>query len=314
MILVTGATGLVGSHTVLELLRRGEKVRAIYRNEDKKLLTKKVFEIDHATDLFNKIEWFKSDITNLPLLEPAFENIDTVYHCAAYISFNPSDRRKLKKNNIEGTANIVNLCIHYGVEKLCYVSSIATLGKRVDNLPITETDHWNPEAPNNVYAVSKYRSEMEVWRGTQEGLAVIIVNPGVVLGPEVFESGSGTFYKTLRKGLPFYPQGGTGFIQVSDVAVQMISLMKSDIKNERFILVAENTTYKEIIERIAKKINVAAPKKPLKNWLLQLLWRLDWLKSLFGGKRKLTRNTARSLNSKTRYSTEKITSALEAIQ
>ncbi|ETN93782.1 NAD-dependent epimerase/dehydratase family protein [Zhouia amylolytica] len=313
MNLVTGATGLVGSFTTLGLLKKGEKVRALYRNKDKQLLTKKVFEMHNAIDLFDAIEWYQSDITDIPRLTNAFIGIDHVYHCAALISFNPGDRRKLKKSNIEGTANIVNLSIDHHIKKLCYVSSIATLGKPIKETAVTEKNHWNPEAPNNVYAVSKYRAEMEVWRGSQEDLDVIVVNPGVILGPEHFESGSGAFYKILRKGVSFYPQGGTGFIDVEDVAKYMIALMHSNIKNERYILVSENTTYKEVIDRIANKTKTKPPHKPLKNWILKVLWRLDWLKAVFGGKRKLTKNTAHSLNSSTYYSSEKLRETLSKI-
>lgn len=306
MILVTGGTGLVGSYTILELLKKGESIRALYRSEEKKELTKKVFGLFDANHLFDKIEWFKADISDVPKLTEAFNGISIVYHCAALISFNPSDRRKLKKNNIEATANMVNLSIENNIKKFCYVSSVATLGKPIEDRPISEKDHWNPEASNNVYAISKYRSEMEVWRGSQEGLDVIVVNPGIVLGPSFFESGSGKFHKLLKSGLRFYPAGSTGFIKAEEVSKLMVQITESDIGNERFILVTRNCSYKEVIDDIAQKEGYTPPTKILKPWLLGLLWRLDWLVSIVTNNRKLTKNTARSLSNHTRYSNEKL--------
>ena len=199
MILVTGGTGLVGSHLLFELVHTNENIRAIYRDEAKQVLVKKVFSYysEESNLLFNKIDWVKADLLDIPTLTEVFTGITHVYHCAALISFDPKDYHKLRKINIEGTANIVNLCIANTISKLCYVSSISTLGKKENHSHINEETHWNPDADNSVYGISKYGAEMEVWRGTQEGLKTVIVNPGLILGPGLWNSGSGLLFKEV---------------------------------------------------------------------------------------------------------------------
>ncbi|MCB0464194.1 MAG: NAD-dependent epimerase/dehydratase family protein, partial [Aequorivita sp.] len=192
MILVTGGTGLVGSHLLFFLLKKNERVRAIHRKSSDIQSVKKVFALytPEVESLFNKIEWIEADITDIPALKEVFMGIKKVYHCAAFISFNPSKYKVLKKANVEGTANIVNLCLANNIEKLCYVSSVATLGSNLKDQLISEETSWNPDEKNSVYAITKYGAEMEVWRGTQEGLDAVIVNPGLILGTSPDNGGS----------------------------------------------------------------------------------------------------------------------------
>jgi nucleoside-diphosphate-sugar epimerase len=309
MILVTGSTGLVGSHLLYKLASTSEKVRAIYRSDHKLNHVKKVFSTytENYQSLFDSIEWVKADILDIPLLNETFRTVDYVYHCAAFVSFEPDKYKILRRTNIEGTANIVNLCISNSVKKLCYVSSVATLGNALNNTPITENTDWNPEADNNVYAITKYGAEMEVWRGSQEGLNVVIVNPGVILGAGIWHYGSGILFKKAHKGFKYYPAGTIGLVFVEDVVSIMIQLLKSDIVNERYILVAENWTYKQFLQTLTKSVNSVMPKKLAPFWLLQFGWRLDWLKHKITGKRRqLTKQLAYSLASEKNYSNTKI--------
>ncbi|MES2747563.1 MAG: NAD-dependent epimerase/dehydratase family protein [Bacteroidota bacterium] len=312
MILVTGGTGLVGAHVLLNLLKNGESVRAIYRNEQHILKTKSLFHYYAKADLFDKINWIHGDVLDIPSLEIAFENINYVYHCAGFISFDPKDEEQLRKVNIEGTANIVNFCIDKNVKKLCHVSSIATLGDLAQNETIlSEVTEWNPEKLHSDYAISKYGAEMEVWRAQQEGLDVVIVNPGVIFGPCFWNQGSGGFFSTVKKGMFFYTNGFSGYVAVSDVVKIMILLMHSDAKSEQFIVVAENISYKDIIDTIASKINVSKPKIEAKPWLLNLAWRADWLLSkLIMSPRKITKQGAMSLQNTDQISNEKVVSYL----
>ncbi|TDD78464.1 NAD-dependent epimerase/dehydratase family protein [Flavobacterium caseinilyticum] len=317
MILVTGGTGLVGAHLLLHLIESRsigtEKVRAIYRSLASMEKTKSLFAIYKKESLFDQIEWISADITEVPSLEIAFQNIDTVYHCAALISFDPKDEDLLRKTNIEGTANIVNFCIAYQIKKLCFVSSIATLG---DLLPhekfITEETEWNPEKYHNDYAISKYGAEMEIWRGQQEGLEVIIVNPGVILGPGFREQGSGQLFTKVKNGLKFYTLGSTGFVAVTDVVRIAHQLMQNEIKNERFTLIAENSVFRDILNSMADALGVQRPKTHAKPFLMEILWRLDWLASnVFRQKRKLSKATARASYSESTYSNQKIKDLLK---
>lgn len=309
MILVTGGTGLVGAHLLLHLLENGEeKIRAIYRKSKQIEKTKSLFELYKKSDLFSKIEWIQADILDVPCLEVAFEDVDYVYHCAGLISFNPDDENQLRKVNIEGTANIVNFCIDKKVIKLCHVSSIAALGNLTQNQTIiTEETEWNPEVLHSDYAISKYGAEMEVWRGQQEGLQVVIVNPGVIFGPGFWNQGSGTLFTAVKKGIPFYTNGSTGYVSVIDVVKIMRLLMHFDYSGERFTLISENITYKDIICKIASKIKASYPKIEAKPWLLNLAWKLDWLCSIvLRTKRKLSRHGAISIQNADKISNEKI--------
>jgi len=251
MILVTGGTGLVGSHLLYRLLRRGEDVRAVYRSEKSLSQVKDIFSLytDDPQKLFDMVEWFRADLNDIPVLKDAFADIKQVYHSAAYISFDPGHFNKLKKINVEGTANMVNLSLKAGVEKFCFVSSIAAIGKTVDGSLINEEIYWDPEEDNSVYAISKYGAEMEVWRGTQEGLNAVIVNPAVILGTGARGSGSGSIIRMAAKGAKFYTPGGIALVDVRDVVEAMLQLMDSDIENERFILAGTNIYQKEFFEK-----------------------------------------------------------------
>lgn len=312
MVLVTGGTGLVGAHILLHLIENDENVRAIYRNLSSVEKTKSLFAIYQKAPLFEKIEWVQADITDIPSLENIFEGIEHVYHCAAIISFDPKDEDLIRKTNIEGTANIVNFCIAKNIKKLCFVSSIAALGDLgPQEKLISETTEWNPEKPHSDYAISKYGAEMEVWRGQQEGLNVIIVNPGVILGPDFREQGSGKLFTEVANGLSFYTLGKTGFVAVTDVVRMAFELMKSSITNDRFTLVAENMVFKEVLDAIANGLKVKKPRIHAKPILTEIYWRIDWFLATFlFKKRSFTRATAKASYSKNLYSNEKIKAAL----
>jgi nucleoside-diphosphate-sugar epimerase len=313
MIRVTGGTGLVGSHLLYSLLNRGYRVRALYREGSKLDRVKQVFALygDKATGLFEQIDWFESDVNDLPRLQLAIKGITHIYHCAAWISFDPARFKKLKKINVEGTANMVNLSLEHGIQKFCFVSSIASLGTTIDNSLITEETHWNPEDDNSVYAISKYAAEMEVWRATQEGLNAVIVNPSVILGTGLRGSGSGSLIRMASKGQKYYTPGGLAVVDVRDVVMAMIMLMESDISGERFILAGENLYNRDFFNLLAREFEVAGPTKSLSRWKLSLLRLLDWLANrFFGNRRRLFRSTIRSLFSVSFYDGSKIESTI----
>ncbi|WP_338841881.1 NAD-dependent epimerase/dehydratase family protein [Flavobacterium ginsenosidimutans] len=319
MILVTGGTGLVGAHLLLHLIENGENVRAIYRSKNKIEKTKAVFDFYKKPNLFEKINWLEADILDVPSLETAFIDIKQVYHCAAFISFEPRDEEILRKTNIEGTANMVNFAIAKEVEKFCYISSIAALGDIAPHeTHITEETDWNPEKPHSDYAISKYGAEMEVWRGQQEGLNVIVVNPGVILGPpqmmHIFDEGSSEIYRKVSNGLPFYTLGSTGFITVDNVVKTSFELMKSEVKNERFTLISDNIVFKDLLNTVADTLKVKRPRFHAKPFLMNALWITDGIFStLFFRKRSITKATAKASYSKNLYSNEKIKTALGTV-
>lgn len=314
MILVTGGTGLVGSHLLFKLVENGHRVRAIYRTKEKIETTKHVFSYytKNVESVFSNIEWIEGDITDIPKLQEAFKGVTHVYHCAAYISFDPQYYHRLRQINIDGTANIVNLCISNSIKKLCYVSSISAIGKEALDKPITEESPWNKEEDHSIYAITKYGAEMEVWRGCQEGLDIVIVNPGIIIGPGYWKLGSGSFFKRIYRGLKYYTTGTTGYVAVDDVVNIMKLLMEGTIKNERYIIIAENLTFKSFFTKIATALNVNPPKKEASSLFLQIAWRMDWLRSKLKGKhRRLVKHSVNSIQSISNYDNSKIKTALD---
>lgn len=307
MILVTGGTGLVGSHLLFHLAQAGNAVRATYRTakklEDVRLLFS--YYSENSKKIFSKIQWIEADLNDISSLERAFENITHVYHCAALISFDPNDFKILQRINETGTANLVNMCISRRVSKLCYVSSIAAIGKSMNNSMVTEDNEWRFNN-SNPYALTKHLAEMEVWRGTQEGVPAVIVNPGVILGPGFWESGSGKLFHVAAKGSRYYPPGGTGFVTVQNVVRLMIELMNSEVVNQRFIAVGENFSYSEILSKLSACLGANPPRTQIKFWQLKLLWRLDWLwNKISGQKRKLSKSQVVSLANRGIYDNTK---------
>lgn len=314
MILVTGGTGLVGSHLLVHLTQKNGPVRAIYRSKKSLENVKRVFRYytDDIDSLFSKIEWFQADITDVPSMTPAFEGVVHVYHCAALISFDPADYIEMRKVNIHGTAIIANLSIESNVKKLCYVSSIAAIGDDPHRKVVDEENEWNGNQNNHGYAISKYGAEMEVWRASQEGINTVIVNPGVILGSGFWNSGSGELFSQVNNGFSFYSEGVTGFVGVEDVVKVMIQLMESEIKNERFILTSEDKSFKEVLFTIADHLNKKRPSIKVKLWQAALFWRWEWLVSKITSKKpRMTKHSARSLDDKTYYSSKKIEKALD---
>ncbi|NNJ89345.1 MAG: NAD-dependent epimerase/dehydratase family protein [Eudoraea sp.] len=313
MILVTGGTGLLGSHLLWRLVQKEIPVKAIYRSEGtlKEVRTIFSYYTDNVSGYFDKITWVKADITDIPSLEEAFVGVTHVYHTAALISFNPAAWDSLKKINVEGTANVVNLCIAHKIEKLCYASSIAAIGKSLDGSKVTEQNEWL-ETEKSVYALSKHRAEMEVWRGSQEGLKVVIVNPGIIIGPGNWDHGSLRLFKNAAKGMSAYFPGGTGFVSVNDVAAIMTQLMRLEIYNERYIAIARNMSYKELFTMIATSFGVRVPTKKIPFWVLETGWRIDWFRHHFlRARRKLTKNTVKSLRKRQLYSSQKLEKTLD---
>ena len=311
MILVTGGTGLVGSHILLNLLKAGNKVKAIHRKDSDLQAVKRVFGYylpkEEAEFLFGEIIWHPASLTDIPALCDAFKDIDKVYHCAALVSFNSKDTAALRKINIEGTANIVNLCISSPVEKLCYISSIATMGLSIGEKFISENFTWHPEKDHSEYAISKHGAEIEVWRASQEGVPVVILNPGVILGPGFWNNGTGQIFSKVHKGLNYHFPKTTGFVGVRDVAELAVQVMESPVENEQYILVAENMSFKEVLTMVAKGLKKTPPQKSLKPWMVYLGWLYQALASfLFRAKKQISKRDHKSLFEHSWYSNEKV--------
>ncbi|HEX8376194.1 MAG TPA: NAD-dependent epimerase/dehydratase family protein [Pedobacter sp.] len=300
MILVTGATGFLGSELVKQLLKNGKSVRAIKRSSS---------QIPSILMDENTIEWVEADVLDYFALEKAFQGISKVYHCAALLSFSAEDKKKQLRINKEGTYNLVNLCLENNIEKLIHVSSVAALGEPKNGLPVTEKNQWEFDGSQQGYSISKYESEMEVWRAIAEGLNAVIVNPSIIIGSSAGTKASGQIFETVRKGLKFFTNGSNGFVDVKDVVKAMILLMESDITAERFILNAENLSMKAVFTEAAHSYQISPPSLEVKPWLMNIGWRSAGFLSLFNGKKYgLTRDTAQNAFKKISYSSDKFLS------
>lgn len=309
MIFVTGGTGLVGSHLLLELARGGKKVRALKRASSDIGYVDAVFRhyAENATEIANNIEWVEGDILDPSFLLTALEGVKYVYHCAAVVSFQPSDREKIHRINTDGTANIVNASLQCKVKKLCYVSSIAALGRSEHKEFVDETVGWKVSKDNSCYSISKFNAEREVWRGTAEGLDAVIVNPSIVIGFANPSKGSTKMFSTVWNGLNFYTPGMNGFVDVKDVVKVMVMLQESDIRNERFILNATNVTFKAFFNKIADSLGKPRPRWKSTALLAEMAWRLDWLRSKILNREPLiTRQTVKAGMGNFKYSNAKI--------
>lgn len=301
-ILVTGGTGFVGSHLLRLLVSRGAKVRAIKRTTS---------SLQWVADIARQIDWVEGDIHDVQGLLQAMQGVEQVYHCAAVVSFNPAQRRQLYHTNVEGTANVVNMALEAGVKRLLHVSSIAAIGRKLNQPQVNERVQWDESPINTQYAISKYLAEHEVWRGIAEGLEAVMVNPSVILGEGDWSSGSCRLFTQVWQGLPFYPAGGTGFIDVLDLVQIMYRLMNSPIHSERFIVNAHNLSYKEFFTLVAQYLHKPAPTKQITPLMAEIGWRWEALKALFTRNAPLiTKETARMSQHRYYYENDKLQKAL----
>ncbi len=313
MILVTGGTGLVGSHLLFDLVSKGKRVRALKRKNSNTEKVKNIFSYfseDYNT-LFNQIEWVEGDITEPFSLIEALKDITQVYHCSALVSFKKSDKKRLHEINVLGTRNLVDSCLNADIQKFCMVSSVGALGTpEQGETVITEKTPWSPESRHSNYSLSKFHSELEVWRGIAEGLNAVIINPSIILGAGFWDRGSSLLFSSVAKGLKYYTKGITGYVDVRDVVRVAIALMQSDISGERFIINAENCSYEYIFKTIAQYLEVKAPYKYAKPLMTNIAWRLASLQRLWGQQPNFTKETALSAHSVHHYDNQKIKTAL----
>lgn len=312
MILVTGATGLLGTHVVAQLLASGHKVKAMYRRESGKAKLHHLLNFyypDSASEYFNQLQWVKADILDLVDLEEAMKGCERVVHCAAMISFHRKDFNLLFEQNRTGTANVVNTALELGVKQLIHVSSVAAIGTdNPQNDPIRrESNSWNPTVRASGYSVSKFSAEKEVWRGIEEGLNAAIVNPSLIIGAGDWNESSLKLFTTIEKGLSFYTEGTNAFVDARDVAAIIERLIITNNSGERYIVAGTGISFKELITLVATELKVKAPTRLAGKRLLGIAWRGAWLWGKISGKRPdITKESARSARTKTVYSNEKL--------
>lgn len=314
MIFVTGGTGLVGAHLLFELTSAGKRVKALKRKTSNLQQVLKIFSYysENPKELFNKIEWVNGDILEYFLLEKLLQGVDEIYHCAAIVSFQSKERHKMISNNVEGTANLVDAAIENGVKKICHVSSIAALGRLENGEAITEETNWVPVKKISGYSESKFFSEAEIWRGIEEGVDAVIINPSIIFGPANWETGSAKMFKTIFGKMKFYTKGITGFVDVNDVIRAMVQLMDTSnfeiCKNQRFILNSENLSYQDVFNQIASELDKPKPTIFASDFLLGIVWRVATFAGWITGKPSMiTREAVANSNAANNFDGSKIT-------
>lgn len=312
MILVTGGTGLVGSHILYDLTKSGKRVRAIKRKSSNTQLVHKIFSYYTNTpeSLLSNIEWVDAELSDIYSLLEAMDGISEIYHCAATVSFSPKDVDLLKKVNVEGTANMVNAALEKGIRKFCHVSSIAALGRPKNDELINEKTTWKYSPEFSMYSITKYNAEREVWRAMEEGLDIVVVNPALILGPGNWTQSSSHIFSKAYKGLRFYTEGINGFVDVRDVSALSIKLMDSAIKNENFIVCAESIKFKYVFDIMHECFGKKKPTIKAGKFLTAIAWRVEKWKSFFTGNAPLiTKETIKTSHRISNFSNKKILDA-----
>lgn len=305
MVLVTGATGLLGSNLIAKLAGRGQKIRALRRASSTLDIAEKTFRRNKLS--LNDISWVEADVTDYFSLREAMKDIEQVYHCAAVVSFNPEAASYMMQVNVEGTANVVNAALESRVKKLCHVSSTAALGRTEESKIMDEESHWQNSKYNSNYAISKYGAEREVWRGMEEGLDAVIVNPSVIIGPGDWKTDSSRIISQVWKGLRFYPKGANAFADVRDVTDVMIKLMEGPFSGRRYLVLSENKSYLEIFNAAADAFGKKRPTISINPFMSAAAWRAEWLRSkITGASPVVTKEMFRSSARNYTYSNSRI--------
>ena len=302
MILLTGANGLIGSYIARVLAQNGKQFKCLVRQGA---------DLSLLSDIQSKLNIVQGDILDILSLEKALEGVEVIIHCAAIVSFGQGLVDQMYKVNVEGTKNVVNEALKYNIKKLVYISSVAAIGRGNKNSLITEKSQWVDNELNSEYAKTKYLAELEVWRGIEEGLNAVMVNPSIVLGPGDWTKSSTKIFKTVYDGLKFYPTGKVNVVDVRDVARAVYLLMESEIKGQRFILSAYNLSYKSFLDKIAEAMQKPLPSIRLsKNLTLAGFYILKIIAPIYLKSRFINKETILASNSDFNYSSEKIIKAL----
>ena len=268
-LLLTGATGLVGSHTLLKLVENGVYVKAFVRpNSDYRNRIEEVFSLFNqpASLLDQYVTFFEGDILNIGDLEDALDGIESVIHTAAIVreGFETSDR--LMKVNVEGTSNLVNLCLDLNVSWFLHLSSVSTLGPNPEGL--VDEDFFFKANPNtSSYALSKYLAEQEVWRASEEGLPVVILNPSIILGASRSMQSSSAIFHAAKKGISFYTNGLHGYVDVIDVSTVIHYLYNIRFSGKRFIVSSQNIENFDFLNAVCESMNSAPPRIRFQKWM-----------------------------------------------
>jgi dihydroflavonol-4-reductase len=302
MIAVTGANGLLGSFVIRKLLDHRESVVAVCReSSDKSLLS----------DVADKITWRYADIMDPLSLREALEGIDEVIHTAATVSINPRKAEEILRINVLGTRNVINTCLEVNVRRLVHVSSVAALGSQKTQTNIDESNKWVDTPFNSVYAESKYYAELEVFRGQEEGLSTVIVNPSFILAEANWNISSAQFFKYAWEEHAFYIDGYMNYVDVKDVAEVIYRLLRDKVEGKRFIVSAGNISYLDLLRKITKEFGKKAPTIRVPDAVLRPFAFIESIRAgITRTEPKITKDTAKLASTRFLFVNESITKHL----
>ena len=308
---ITGANGFLGVHIIHHLLKNGHTVRAIMRPSSSLAEFNKVKECyDLSPVEYDNLTWHPCELFDIVGLQESFNGVDYVMHLAGVISYLKRDFKKLFRINHSYTAHVVNVAMHVGVKKLLYCSSIAAISKKGNASLVTEDAEWDNELPHSNYGFTKHLGECELWRAQEEGLSVVAINPGIILGYGDWNKGSNQLFKNASSGFPFYSNGVTGWVGVKDVARIAEQLCLSDITGERFIVVSENKCFKEVADYMTKALGTKNPSIEIKGFLYKAVYGIMVIKEFLGLRGMLSKETVRASVSQNYFDNAKIKKAL----
>lgn len=303
MIAVTGANGLLGSFIVRKLIQEQLPFVALKREgSDTSLLT----------DVADKIQWRDADVLNPVQVNEAMTGCSKVIHAAAMVSFNPHRANEVMEINAYGTRHVVNACQEHNIQRLVHISSVAALGRQKGQTLVQEDNKWIDNPMNSVYAISKYRAELEVFRGQEEGLNTIILNPSVILAPANWNRSSAKLFKYAWNEKRFYINAFLNYVDARDVASCTVKFLQTDHQAQRIIVNAGNISFKNFFEKIAANFNVRAPSIKLSKNILNVVAKTELLRTLFSRSEPLvSRETAQLADTRFLYDNKKIKNILD---
>lgn len=302
-VLITGATGFVGDHLMRYLVHKEPEwhFTALYHS--------RLPEFQHPN-----VSWLQVDLFDIVALEELTDDIDLVFHCAAMVSFDLKKGKELISKNVSITRNLINACLNKRIKKFVHFSSISALGRSSEtpNSHLDEESHWIEGKANSNYAKSKYHAELEVWRGMEEGLSAVILNPSVILGEDHWEHSSGKLVPIIFDEFPWYTEGVNAWVDIKDVVKIAYLVSISDIAGERFVVCEGNHSFKSIFSKFALAMNRKPPHKKAHPWMTEILWRIKTLQSrIMNSEPTITKETARTATSKYYYSNKKLFTCLK---
>ena len=281
-LLITGASGFVGSAVLYQLVQKGHTVRALMRPNS-----------DHRNLNGLTVDTVFGDLTDPVSLDPALKGCEALFHVAAVSLRWGPEPAHMYATNVTGTREFMLAAMRAGVKRMIYTSSVATVGLTRDGRP---ADEETPATLNDMighYKRSKFLAEAEVKRlAESEHLPVVIVNPSTPVGPrDIKPTPTGRMILDAAAGqMPAYVDTGLNIVHVDDVACGHLLAFERGKIGRRYILGGENLTLKEILQRIATITGRRPPRLRLPhNLILPVAYLLEgWARLAGGGEPRAT--------------------------